>query len=194
MYSIIKPILFKFDPEKVHYFVTANLKRFNKLPGGAALSRLIWDFKDPGLEKEVFGLKFKNPVGLAAGFDKNAEMMGEMANMGFGFVEVGTVTPLPQDGNPKPRMFRVPEDGGLINRMGSKSSFEIHGVVMNKIVTTNRKRTNHFYAITVTDTLSTRNYYFIVSDYVFKRSYKGEVFNKIFYRGQLGIIYRKEEE
>jgi dihydroorotate dehydrogenase len=118
MYSIIKPILFKFDPEKVHYFVTANLKRFNKFPGGAALSRAIWDFEDARLEKEVFGLKFKNPVGLAAGFDKNAEMMGEMANMGFGFVEVGTVTPLPQDGNPKPRMFRLPADGALINRMG----------------------------------------------------------------------------
>src|ERR1700744_212071 len=118
MYQLIKPILFKFDPEKVHHFVTANLKRFNKFPGGAALSRAIWNVKDAGLEREVFGLKFKNPVGLAAGFDKNGEMMGEMANMGFGFVEVGTVTPLPQDGNPKPRMFRLPADGGLINRMG----------------------------------------------------------------------------
>ncbi len=118
MYFLIKPILFKFDPEKVHYFVTANLKRFNRFPGGAALSRALWDVKDPRLEKEVFGLKFKNPVGLAAGFDKNGEMMGEMANLGFGFIEVGTVTPLPQPGNPKPRMFRLPDDGGLINRMG----------------------------------------------------------------------------
>jgi dihydroorotate dehydrogenase len=118
MYALLKPILFKFDPEKVHYFVTANLKRFNRFPGGPALSRAIWDVADSRLEKEVFGLKFKNPVGLAAGFDKNAEMMGEMANLGFGFVEIGTVTPLPQPGNPKPRMFRLPEDGGLINRMG----------------------------------------------------------------------------
>jgi len=118
MYSLIKPILFQFDPERVHYFVTANLKRFNRFPGGAALSRSIWDVKHPQLEKEVFGLKFKNPVGLAAGFDKNGEMMGEMANLGFGFVEVGTVTPLPQPGNPQPRMFRLPADGGLINRMG----------------------------------------------------------------------------
>jgi dihydroorotate dehydrogenase len=118
MYSLIRPILFKIDPEKVHYLVTANLRRFNRLPGGGALSRLVWDFKDAALEREVFGLKFKNPVGLAAGFDKNAEMMGEMANMGFGFVEVGTVTPLPQPGNPKPRMFRLPADSGLINRMG----------------------------------------------------------------------------
>jgi dihydroorotate dehydrogenase len=118
MYSLIKPLLFKFDPEDVHYFVTANLKRFNRFPGGGALSRGLWDIQHPQLEKEVFGLKFKNPVGLAAGFDKNGELMGEMANLGFGFVEVGTVTPLPQPGNGKPRMFRLPNDSALINRMG----------------------------------------------------------------------------
>lgn len=118
MYFLLKPILFLFDPEKVHYFVTRNLKRVNRFPGGAALSRAIWDVNDRRLEKEVFGLKFKNPVGLAAGFDKNAELMGEMANIGFGFVEIGTVTPLPQPGNPQPRMFRLPSDGALINRMG----------------------------------------------------------------------------
>ncbi len=70
----------------MHYSVTANLKRFNRFPGGAALSRAIWDVADSRLERDVFGLKFKNPVGLGAGFDKNAEMMGEMANLGFGFV------------------------------------------------------------------------------------------------------------
>ncbi|WP_345951065.1 MULTISPECIES: quinone-dependent dihydroorotate dehydrogenase [unclassified Mucilaginibacter] len=118
MYSILKPILFKFDPEKVHYFVTRNLKRFNRLPGGAALSRSIWAVNDKRLEREVFGLKFKNPVGLAAGFDKNGDTIAEMANLGFGFIEVGTVTPLPQPGNDKPRMFRLPADGALINRMG----------------------------------------------------------------------------
>lgn len=118
MYFLLKPILFKFDPEKVHYFVTRNLKRFNRFPGGAALCRAIWAVNDPRLEKEVFGLKFKNPVGLAAGFDKNADVISEMANLGFGFIEVGTVTPLPQDGNPKPRMFRLPADAALINRMG----------------------------------------------------------------------------
>src|SRR5471030_488231 len=117
MYRLIKPLLFLFDPEKVHYFVTRNLKRFNRF-GGAGLSRAIWDVEGKRLEKEVFGLKFKNPVGLAAGFDKNAEMIEEMANMGFGFIEVGTVTPLAQPGNPKPRMFRLPADGALINRMG----------------------------------------------------------------------------
>jgi len=118
MYRLIKPLLFQFDPEKVHYFVTRNLKRFNWFPGGAALSRAIWDVEDSRLEKQVFGLKFKNPVGLAAGFDKNGELISEMANMGFGFIEVGTVTPLPQKGNDKPRMFRLPADGALINRMG----------------------------------------------------------------------------
>jgi dihydroorotate dehydrogenase len=118
MYSLLKPILFRFDPENIHYFVTRNLKRFNRFPGGAALSRAVWDLKDHRLEKEVFGLKFINPVGLAAGFDKNAEVISELANMGFGFIEVGTVTPLPQAGNPKPRMFRIPADKAIINRMG----------------------------------------------------------------------------
>ncbi len=118
MYPLLKPILFQFDPEKVHYFVTRNLKRVNRFPGGAALSRVLWDLKDPRLEKEVFGLKFINPVGLAAGFDKNGEFIGEMANLGFGFIEVGTVTPLPQPGNAKPRMFRSVADKAIINRMG----------------------------------------------------------------------------
>jgi len=118
MYQLIKPLLFQFDPEKAHYFVTRNLKRFNRFPGGSAFSRMLWDLEDTRLEKEVFGLKFNNPVGLAAGFDKNAEIIYEMGNLGFGFVEVGTVTPLPQPGNLKPRMFRLPPDKALINRMG----------------------------------------------------------------------------
>ncbi|GAB3907889.1 quinone-dependent dihydroorotate dehydrogenase [Mucilaginibacter boryungensis] len=118
MYSLIKPILFKFDPENVHYFVTDGLQLINKLPGGSAISRAIWNVEDKRLEREVFGLTFKNPVGLAAGFDKNGVLIKEMANLGFGFIETGTVTPLPQDGNPKPRMFRLPADEALINRMG----------------------------------------------------------------------------
>ena len=118
MYQLIKPLLFKFDPEKIHHVVTAWLKRANRIPGGAALMRGLWNFEDQKLEKDLFGLKFKNPVGLAAGFDKNGELIAEMANLGFGFVEVGTVTPLPQPGNPKPRMFRLPADQALINRMG----------------------------------------------------------------------------
>jgi dihydroorotate dehydrogenase len=118
MYQLLKPILFKFDPEKIHYFVTRNLKRANRFPGGAALSRAAWKISNKALEREVFGLRFPNPVGLAAGFDKNGEVISEMANLGFGFIEVGTVTPLPQPGNPKPRMFRLPADEALINRMG----------------------------------------------------------------------------
>lgn len=118
MYSLLKPLLFQFDPEKVHYFVTRNLKRFNKLWLGRSIIRGVWNVHDARLEREVFGLKFQNPVGLAAGFDKNGEVIGEMANLGFGFIEVGTVTPLPQPGNEKPRMFRLPADEALINRMG----------------------------------------------------------------------------
>jgi len=118
MYQLLKPLLFKFDPENVHYFVTRNLKRFNAFPGGSSLSRAVWAVNDKQLERNVFGLTFKNPVGLAAGFDKNGDTIAEMANLGFGFIEVGTVTPLPQPGNDKPRMFRLPPDGALINRMG----------------------------------------------------------------------------
>lgn len=118
MYSLLKPILFKFDPEKVHHVVTGGLRFFNDIPGGAAISRALWNIDDKRLEREVFGLKFKNPVGLAAGFDKNGQLIEEMGNLGFGFVETGTVTPLPQPGNDKPRMFRLPADGALINRMG----------------------------------------------------------------------------
>ncbi|RYE27825.1 MAG: quinone-dependent dihydroorotate dehydrogenase [Sphingobacteriaceae bacterium] len=118
MYKLLRPVFFQFDPEKIHHFVTRSLKRFNRIPGGSKLSRAVFTVENSGLEREVFGLKFKNPIGLAAGFDKNAEMMGEMANLGFGFVEIGTVTPLPQPGNPKPRMFRLREDDALINRMG----------------------------------------------------------------------------
>lgn len=118
MYKFVRPLFFQFDPEKIHHFVTASLKRFNRFPGAAKLSRTVFSVENSKLEREVFGLKFKNPVGLAAGFDKNGELMGEMANFGFGFVEIGTVTPLPQTGNPKPRMFRLKQDEALINRMG----------------------------------------------------------------------------
>lgn len=118
MYKLIRPLFFSVDPEKIHHFVTRGLKVFNRFPGGSKLSRTVFSIEKSELETEVFGLKFKNPVGLAAGFDKNAEMMDEMANLSFGFVEIGTVTPLPQAGNPKPRMFRLKEDKALINRMG----------------------------------------------------------------------------
>ncbi|WP_407404597.1 quinone-dependent dihydroorotate dehydrogenase [Chryseobacterium sp.] len=112
--SIIRPILFKFDPEEVHHFTFSMLKNFG------FLTQLVLPkpIEDKRLEREVFGLKFKNPVGLAAGFDKNAVLFNELADLGFGFVEIGTVTPKAQAGNPKKRLFRLIEDGGIINRMG----------------------------------------------------------------------------
>lgn len=118
MYQLIKPLLFQFDPENIHHFVTSSLKVANKVWGAKSIQKGLFHINHPALEREVFGLKFKNPVGLGAGFDKNAEMISELANFGFGFIEIGTVTPLPQPGNDKPRMFRLPKDQGLINRMG----------------------------------------------------------------------------
>ncbi|WP_294213047.1 quinone-dependent dihydroorotate dehydrogenase [uncultured Chryseobacterium sp.] len=112
--SLIRPVLFKFDPEAVHHFTFSMLKNFG------FLTRIFFPkpIADKRLEREVFGLKFKNPVGLAAGFDKNAVLFNELADLGFGFVEIGTVTPKAQEGNPKKRLFRLIEDGGIINRMG----------------------------------------------------------------------------
>jgi len=119
MYKIlIRPILFSFDPEKIHHFTFKLIRFMNRIPGVGAINRSIFTVKDKRLERELFGLKFKNPVGIAAGFDKNAVLFNELANYGFGFLEVGTATPKPQEGNPKPRLFRLKKDQGLINRMG----------------------------------------------------------------------------
>lgn len=115
---ILKPIFFLFDPEKVHHFVFKLIKFTNAIPGIGALNRSIFGVNDKRLERELFGLKFKNPVGIAAGFDKNAVLYNEIANYGFGFLEIGTVTPKPQIGNPKKRLFRLKKDEALINRMG----------------------------------------------------------------------------
>ncbi len=116
--SVIRKTLFKYDPEKVHHFTFNMLKNLFKLPLTGALVRKLFVVKDKKLERKLFGLTFKNPVGLAAGFDKNAELFDEFANYGFGFVEIGTVTPKPQPGNPKKRLFRLIEDEAIINRMG----------------------------------------------------------------------------
>lgn len=118
MYKYIKPILFNYDPENIHHFVTRGMQIANRIWGAKKLMQSAFQITDPLLEREVMGLKFKNPVGLAAGFDKNAELVEELAEFGFGFIEIGTVTPLPQPGNEKPRMFRLPADEALINRMG----------------------------------------------------------------------------
>tara|TARA_B110000116_G_C16701382_1_gene519964 strand:- start:123 stop:1166 length:1044 start_codon:yes stop_codon:yes gene_type:complete len=116
--SIIRKILFKFDPEAVHYFTFDAIKLLCKIPLVPALIRSLFQVNHPKLERELFGLHFKNPVGLAAGFDKNAVLYNELANFGFGFIEIGTVTPKAQEGNPKKRLFRLQDDKGIINRMG----------------------------------------------------------------------------
>lgn len=115
---IIRPLFFLFDPEKIHYIVFWFLKIVQRIPVLSVLVRKIYVYQNPKLEKELFGIRFPNPVGLAAGFDKDAEVVDAFANFGFGFLEIGTLTPKPQPGNPKKRLFRLPQDKGLINRMG----------------------------------------------------------------------------
>ncbi len=106
------------NPEQAHHNVTSGLKFFTKIWGSDALLKSLYTVEDPRLQTTVFGLTFKNPVGLAAGFDKNADYIEQMSKLGFGFIEIGTVTPKPQPGNDKPRMFRLLNDEALINRMG----------------------------------------------------------------------------
>lgn len=114
----IRPVLFLVNPESIHHFLVFIIKWGFKIPGIGLLVSSCFKLKNPGLERKVFGLTFKNPVGFAAGFDKNAEIYNEFASFGFSFIEIGTVTPKPQAGNPRPRLFRIPEDQALINRMG----------------------------------------------------------------------------
>jgi dihydroorotate dehydrogenase len=116
--QFIKPLLFLKNPETAHYFTFSWIERLFNLPLLKQFIKGIFAFEHKSLEREVFGLKFKNPIGLAAGFDKDARLIDEMSLLGFGFIEIGTLTPKPQEGNPKPRMFRLPEDQALINRMG----------------------------------------------------------------------------
>jgi dihydroorotate dehydrogenase len=119
MYKLlIRPLLFCFDPEQVHHFTFSLIRFLNKIPGISWLFKSMYEVKNPKLEREVFGLKFKNPVGLAAGFDKDAKLYKELSNLGFGFIEIGTLTPKGQEGNPKKRLFRLKEDSAIINRMG----------------------------------------------------------------------------
>ncbi len=115
-YSLLRRILFLFDAENVHHFTMGMLKVLCKIPFIRPAFRSL--FSSEGMQVNAFGLTFKNPVGLAAGFDKNAKYLHELSLLGFGFIEVGTVTPQPQKGNDKPRLFRLPKDKALINRMG----------------------------------------------------------------------------
>ena len=116
--SIIRKLLFLFDAEKVHHFTFSLLKIGFKIPFISTIVKASYRVEDKRLKRNLFGLKFNNPVGLAAGFDKNANMFDELSNFGFGFVEIGTVTPKPQEGNAKKRIFRLIQDKAIINRMG----------------------------------------------------------------------------
>ncbi len=134
--ALIRPLLFKLDPEFVHSLVVKLIKFVHYLPFGGLLLKKIFTFNNPSLKRNFLGLKFENPVGLAAGFDKNAQYYKEFANLGFSFIEIGTVTPKGQSGNPKKRSFRLPADKALINRMG----FNNKGV--DEVVENLKKRTD----------------------------------------------------
>lgn len=116
--NIIRPILFSVDAETVHYRVFSALKNIFQIPLAKEIATNFFTVKNPVLKRKIFGLDFENPIGLAAGFDKNAVLIDELACLGFGFIEIGTLTPKAQAGNPKPRLFRLPADQALINRMG----------------------------------------------------------------------------
>jgi dihydroorotate dehydrogenase len=118
MYSILRSLLFLFDAEKVHYFTTSSLNKILKLPFAKKIFTRLFIVNDKKLERKLFGLTFKNPVGLAAGFDKNATMFNDLTYCGFGFIEIGTLTPKGQPGNDKPRLFRLKSDKAILNRMG----------------------------------------------------------------------------
>lgn len=119
------PYLTRYDAEKIHYLVMNVLKIICAIPLMSSILRLIFEKKDTRLERNIFGLHFKNPVGLAAGFDKNGIWTDQLSNLGFGFIEIGTVTPKPQAGNDKPRLFRLKSDEALINRMGFNNNGSI---------------------------------------------------------------------
>ena len=116
--QLIRPLLFRLTPETAHKLTFRLLRTFRKVPLMGRILRLMFRHKDPSLKRNLFGLEFPNPVGLAAGLDKDGEFYNELSWFGFSFIEIGSLTPEPQDGNPKPRLFRLPQDRALINRMG----------------------------------------------------------------------------
>lgn len=117
-HHVLKPIMFRQDPEKAHHRTMAWLRMASLWPGGKTILRRQFTYRDDSLQRKLMGITFPNPVGLAAGFDKDGKYLDLMPLLGFGFAEIGTVTPRPQAGNPKPRLFRLPDDEALINRMG----------------------------------------------------------------------------
>ena len=129
---IIRPLLFLFDAEQVHHFSFKMIKLLGSCGFSTAIKKM-YSLDDTRLEREVFGLKFKNPVGLAAGFDKNAVLFNELSDFGFGFIEIGTLTPKPQEGNPKTRLFRLKKDEAIVNRMGFNNDGVLEAVKNLKI-------------------------------------------------------------
>ena len=128
MYRLIRPVLFSLSPEISHKLIVSLLIFARYIPFSGKIIRLIFQYRHPKLEREIMGLKFDNPIGLAAGFDKNGDIYNDMANFGFGFIEIGSVTPKEQIGNPKPRLFRLVADNALINRMGINNKGVKHTV------------------------------------------------------------------
>src|SRR5690349_16197687 len=118
MYRLLRPVLFRIDPERAHGFTLQALEAVGRVPGGEWMLDRLFKLDDARLHVEALGLTFKNPVGLAAGYDKNAAAVRGLSTLGFGHVEVGTVTLLPQAGNPRPRVHRISESRALINSMG----------------------------------------------------------------------------
>ena len=128
MYKLIRPLLFSMNAEAAHNLTFSLLGALRHIPFSGAVTRAMFRTDGPGLEREVFGLKFKNPVGLAGGLDKNGEHYNELSDYGFSFIEIGSLTPKPQDGNPKPRIFRLVRDRAIINRMGINNKGVGHAV------------------------------------------------------------------
>ena len=116
--SIIRPLLFRFDAEKIHDFTFLSIKLLSYIPFVFYFLEKYFKVSDPLLRTKLFGIDFPSPVGLAAGLDKNAKLISQFSSLGFGFIEIGTVTPKSQSGNPKKRLFRLLSDEGIINRMG----------------------------------------------------------------------------
>lgn len=138
MYKLfIKPLLFRINPEKAHYLTFDVIKIILGNSFGRFISKCIYGYRHPKLQKTLFGLTFENPVGLAAGLDKDAKVFDELSSLGFGFIEIGTLTPKPQPGNEKPRLFRLPNDNALINRMGFNNEGVDAAVIRLKNKTTN---------------------------------------------------------
>ncbi|MDW3195598.1 MAG: quinone-dependent dihydroorotate dehydrogenase [Cytophagales bacterium] len=128
MFKLIRSLLFLLPAEKAHHFTTSVLKFLFLIPGFKQIMRSTFVINDPRLNQNVFGIQFPNPVGLAAGFDKNADFLHEFSCLGFGFLEVGTITPKGQPGNPQPRLFRLKKDQALINRMGFNNEGLAHAI------------------------------------------------------------------